>query len=242
MKILAINIGLCCLIILNNTYAADAWSQRWESSRTRAAEHLAQANLIELMDSDYYDGLGKTTIYSNGTIELSAQVKVAQRPPYLPRFGYRLFLDNAFDTVKYYGYGPTETYIDKHHAAYKDLFVCKVTDMHEDYIKPQENSSHYDCSFVEVSDSAIALNVKSDNNFCFNASIYSQEELAEKKHNYELVPSGSTILCIDYKQSGVGSTSCGPWLKDEYQLSEKEFSFKFSINPYAIPSPNISKE
>lgn len=184
----------------------------------------------------------KTTIYSNGTIELSAQVKVAERPPYLPRFGYRLFLDNAFDTVKYYGYGPTETYIDKHHAAYKDLFVCKVTDMHEDYIKPQENSSHYDCSFVEVSDSATALNVKSDNNFCFNASIYSQEELAEKKHNYELVPSGSTILCIDYKQSGVGSTSCGPWLKDEYQLSEKEFSFRFSINPYAIPSPNISKE
>lgn len=67
MKVLAINIGLCCLFILNNTYAADAWSQRWESSRTRAAEHLAQANLIELMDSDYYDGLGKTTIYSNTT-------------------------------------------------------------------------------------------------------------------------------------------------------------------------------
>jgi len=67
MKILAVNIGLCCLFFLHNTYPADDWSQRWESSRTRSAEHLAQANLIELMDSDYYDGLGKTTVYSNTT-------------------------------------------------------------------------------------------------------------------------------------------------------------------------------
>ena len=67
MKISAINIGLCCLFFLHNTYASDDWSQRWESSRTRTAEHLAQANLIELMDSDYYDGLGKTTVYSNTT-------------------------------------------------------------------------------------------------------------------------------------------------------------------------------
>ena len=67
MKISAINIGLCCLFFLHNTYASDDWSQRWESSRTRTAEHLAQANLIELMDSDYYDWLGKTTIYSTST-------------------------------------------------------------------------------------------------------------------------------------------------------------------------------
>ena len=67
MKISAINIGLCCLFFLHNTYASDDWSQRWESSRTRTAEHLAQANLIELIDSEYYDGLGKTTVYSNTT-------------------------------------------------------------------------------------------------------------------------------------------------------------------------------
>ena len=67
MKIAVIRIGLCCLFFLHNYYAADEWSQRWEPSRTRSAEHLAQANLIELKEADYYDGVGKTTIYSNST-------------------------------------------------------------------------------------------------------------------------------------------------------------------------------
>lgn len=67
MKIAVIRIGLCCLFILHNSYAADEWSRRWEPSRTRSAEHLAQANLIELKEADYYDSVGKTTIYSNST-------------------------------------------------------------------------------------------------------------------------------------------------------------------------------
>lgn len=67
MKIAVIRIGLCCLFFLHNSYAADEWSKRWEPSRTRSAEHLAQANLIELKEADYYDGVGKTTIYSNST-------------------------------------------------------------------------------------------------------------------------------------------------------------------------------
>lgn len=67
MKIAAIRIGLCCLFFLHNSYAVDQWSQRWEPSRTRSAEHLAQANLIELKEADYYDSVGKTTIYSNST-------------------------------------------------------------------------------------------------------------------------------------------------------------------------------
>ena len=68
MKISVINVGLFCCCILGNAYAtSDEWSQRWEPSRTRSAEHLAQANLIELKEADYYDGVGKTTIYSNST-------------------------------------------------------------------------------------------------------------------------------------------------------------------------------
>ena len=68
MKIVVINIGLCFLCFLSNSYAtSDEWSTRWKPSANRSTEHLVQANLIELMDSDYYDGLGKTTIYSTST-------------------------------------------------------------------------------------------------------------------------------------------------------------------------------
>jgi beta-galactosidase len=67
--------------------------------------------------------------------------------------------------------------------------------------------------------------------FCFNASYYTQEELASKAHNHELVKSGCTVLCVDYKQSGVGSNSCGPQLLPQYRLDEAEFiwSVEFSF-------------
>ena len=68
MKISMINVGLFCLCFLNNAYAtSDEWSQRWKASSSRANDNLVQANLIELKDSDYYDGLGKTTINSTST-------------------------------------------------------------------------------------------------------------------------------------------------------------------------------
>ncbi len=68
MKISMINVGLFCLCLLSNSYAtSDEWSQRWKASSSRANDNLVQANLIELKDSDYYDGLGKTTINSTST-------------------------------------------------------------------------------------------------------------------------------------------------------------------------------
>lgn len=56
-----------------------------------------------------------------------------------------------------------------------------------------------------------------------------QEELESKKHNYELAKSEYTVLNIDYKQNGMGSVACGPYLKEEYRFKEREFEFKIYI-------------
>ena len=60
-------------------------------------------------------------------------------------------------------------------------------------------------------------------------SPYTQEELASKAHNYELEKCGETVLCVDYKMSGVGSNSCGPLLMPQYQLNEETFDFAFTL-------------
>jgi len=70
MKILVINAGLLCLFFLSNAYAtSDEWTQRWKISPARSNEHLAQANLIELRESDYYESFGKarTTVYNTSS-------------------------------------------------------------------------------------------------------------------------------------------------------------------------------
>lgn len=170
-------------------------------------------------------------VYKSGQVKINSKVMVADKRPYLPRFGLRLFMHNSFAEVEYYGYGPYESYSDKHRASYKGIFAQKINEMHEDYIKPQENSSHFGCEYVKIGNGDLSLKIESEEDFSFNASEYSQEELSNKKHNYELKKSGHSILCVDYKQSGIGSTSCGPQLLEKYQLSEKEFEFNVYITP-----------
>ena len=172
-------------------------------------------------------------VYNSGQIKILSNVKVADKRPYLPRFGLRLFMDKGFSDVEYYGYGSCESYVDKHRASYKGIFEQKIWEMHEDYIKPQENSSHFGCEYVKIGNGDLCLKIESEEDFSVNASEYSREELAKKAHNYELEKSGFSIVCVDYKQSGIGSASCGPHLLEEYQFREKEFNVNFFISPEA---------
>lgn len=170
-------------------------------------------------------------IDGTGAVSLTMTVKRDPEFPMLPRFGLRLYLDPALNNIQYYGMGPMESYRDKHRASAHGLYSGKVTELHEDYVKPQENGSHYDCSYVTAEGVCRKLSAISEQTFSFNASVYTQEELTEKKHNFELQPSGFTVLCLDYAQSGIGSNSCGPELLEEYRLNQKEFVFRLQIVP-----------
>ena len=153
--------------------------------------------------------------------------------PFLPRFGIKLYLKNNMNTVEYLGYGPYESYQDKHRASHIAHFTTTVQDLHENYVKPQENGSHYGCDFVSVENARIRLTAyaNQDKTISFNASKYSIEELSTVKHNFDLTESGHTILCLDYLQSGIGSGSCGPQLVEKYQLCAETFTFDLSIVP-----------
>jgi len=152
--------------------------------------------------------------------------------PWLPRFGIRLFLPKACDTAEYYGFGPDESYCDKHHGSRLGLYQTSAAQNHEDYIKPQENGSHFGCEYVKLTDArGTGLCARLNAPFSFSLSPYTQEELSEKAHNYELAESGCTMLCLDYKQSGVGSNSCGPQLLERYRLNETNFTFTLFLNP-----------
>lgn len=168
-------------------------------------------------------------IYSDGMVDVELDVKKDMEFPFLPRFGLRLFLPKSMDDVTYYGLGPVESYIDKKWASWHGLFSAKVKDMHEDYLRPQENGSHHDCDFVTLKSERLSLTAAGESTFAFNASVYTQEELTKKTHNYELEEAACTVLCLDYRQSGIGSGSCGPQLAEQYQLDEETFTFKIRL-------------
>ena len=103
--------------------------------------------------------------------------------------------------------------------------------LHEDYIRPQENGSRYDCDYVEITGNEARLTAVSGAPFSFSVSPFTQEELTEKAHSYELVPCGDTVLCLDWAQNGIGSESCGPRLRPQYRLDDSRFRFQIRLIP-----------
>ena len=171
-------------------------------------------------------------IEAAGKIDADIAVTKDDEFPDLPRFGVRMFLDKKLSATRYFGMGPQESYCDKHQAASHGLYQANVDDLHEDYIRPQENGSHYDCEYVELNNSRYGIVVSAENAFSFNASYYTQEELEKKTHNYELTESDSLVFCVDYALNGIGSNSCGPVVLEQYRFDDVLFRFQFTLIPY----------
>ena len=171
-------------------------------------------------------------IEAAGKIDADIAVTKDDEFPDLPRFGVRMFLDKKLSAARYFGMGPQESYCDKHQAASHGLYQANVDDLHEDYIRPQENGSHYDCEYVELNNSRYGIVVSAENAFSFNASYYTQEELEKKTHNYELTESDSVVFCVDYALNGIGSNSCGPVVLEQYRFDDVLFRFQFTLIPY----------
>ena len=173
-------------------------------------------------------------IEAAGKIDADIVVTKDDEFPDLPRFGVRMFLDKKLADVRYFGMGPQESYCDKHQAASHGLYRADVGDLHEDYIRPQENGSHYDCEYVELNNSRYGIVASAEKAFSFNASYYTQEELEKKTHNYELIESDSVVFCVDYALNGIGSNSCGPVVLEQYRFDDVLFRFQFTLIPYVM--------
>ena len=172
-------------------------------------------------------------IDNDGKLSSVMYVEKDDEFPVLPRFGIRMFLDKRLKNVSFYGMGPQESYRDKHQGAYHALFRTKINDLHEDYIRPQENGSHFDCDYVVFSASQFGIAAAAEKPFSFNASCYTQEKLEDTAHNYELEESDSIVFCLDYALNGIGSNSCGPALLEKYQFDDTSFQLEFTLVPFS---------
>ena len=188
---------------------------------------MSAASIQKILDADIV-----WKIDCMGGITSSIKVVKDEEFPDLPRFGIRLFLDKKLENIAYFGMGPYESYIDKHQSTSHGIYRAKLSEMHEDYINPQENGSHYDCDYVELANGQFGMVAAAKKTFSFNASVYTQEELERAAHNFELKESDSTVLCLDYALNGIGSNSCGPVVTDKYRFDDIKFDFDISIIPF----------
>lgn len=170
------------------------------------------------------------TVDGDGRLAVRLHVEKNTVLPELPRFGLCLTLPKTLEEVEYLGYGPNESYIDKHRASWYGRFAATVTGLHEDYLRPQENGSHWNCRWLRLSGGGQGLTVQAtDTPFSFNASHYTARALTEAPHNYQLTASGHTLLTLDWRQNGIGSNSCGPKPAAPYLLDVPSFDWGFAL-------------
>ena len=171
------------------------------------------------------------SIGADGRINIDCKASVGKSLPMLPRFGFMMTLPEGYENIRYFGYGPYESYQDMRLASRLSYFRTTVDENFEHYIKPQENSAHYACRMADVSSVAGHGLIYLADSFSFTAQHYTPMTLTHTRHDYELVKDKETTVIIDYRNSGIGTNSCGPELLPEYRIDEKEIHFEFSILP-----------
>ncbi|MBQ7728542.1 MAG: DUF4981 domain-containing protein [Clostridia bacterium] len=174
------------------------------------------------------------TFTGEGGVRILLEGHKPEDNPDLPRFGIMMGLVPGHEELSYFGRGDAESYQDKRHASRMGVFEIAVRDHFEHYVRPQENMAHADTRWVRVTDEEGSglLVLSTQNSFSFNCSHFTPDDLTRTGHDYELIPRDETILCLDEKQSGIGSNSCGPALDPRYKLSQPDRSFEIRLLPY----------
>lgn len=170
-------------------------------------------------------------VFGDGTIETTLSYDPVKELGDMPEFGMMFKLDADYDTVKWYGFGPQETYADRQHGGKYGVYENKVADNIAEYLVPQESGNKCSVRYAKVMDKKGRGMLFFGDELSFSALPYTPHELENAAHHYELPPVHYTVVRVAKKQMGVGGDdSWGSHTHPEYLLdaSEKmEFTFCF---------------
>lgn len=147
---------------------------------------------------------------------------------YLPRVGLSFAVDKTFEYIEYAGYGPEECYADTYSLKEKAVYSGSVSELFTNYIKPQECGSHFGSDWLTVSSKKQSIEILADKSFSFSVLPHSAVTLKNTAHNWQLPQSDASYISLDLGMRGLGSNSCGPNLKDKYEV-EREGKNQFTI-------------
>lgn len=214
------------------------WYNPWESENlNRQFEFVynceLNGNMISVSGAlagvsrtPFFDYTVKYAVNCYGEIKVEINGEVKEKCIWLPRLGFEFKLPYDAEHFRYFGMGPTECYCDMSRHSMVGWYESDADREYVPYIMPQEHGNHTKTKVLEMRNGLI---FEADTEFDMNVSHYTSEMLDSAQHWDELKKDAGTNVRIDYKNSGVGSNSCGPELLEKYRLSEKEIHFVFYI-------------
>ena len=181
-------------------------------------------------------GIGRTPFFKydvlyeffeDGKVKVSLSGDIKKDSTWLPRLGFEYTLSKETNNFVYFGRGRVENYCDMKAHAPVGMYESTVDNEYVPYVRPQEHGNHTETKMLQIND---GLAFYSEKDFEFNISRFDAKTLYKTKHREELIENDYVTLRIDYKNSGVGSSACGPELLEPYRLSEKKVEFFYVLS------------
>lgn len=221
--------------------------RRASKSHERQKEWKTLAQKLET-DSVAIDGnrvvavrsLEKTTMKTtyamaeDGSLEIATEFSADPAWPDLPRLGYTLGVAGGYSDIFYFGKGPWENYIDRNAGAELALHRSPIASMTAHYPMPQETGNRTETRWLALTGSAPSLKVNGVEPFEFSIRPWSNENLDQARHTYDLVEQGFWTLNIDHRHMGLGgnnSWSLRGLPLEHYLIPAGDYQWTFILKP-----------
>ncbi|MCQ2059830.1 MAG: DUF4981 domain-containing protein [Bacteroidaceae bacterium] len=170
---------------------------------------------------------------NNGKVMVNASyVPESDNIAQMPKFGVRMGIDSVYSNISWYGRGPWENYPDRKSGYFIGSYKSSLEDFVTEYIHPQDNANRTDVRyFVLTSADNHSLIVEGMQPLCFRAWPYTEQQLEEAGHPYQIGHCGYVNLNVDLNIHGVGGNDgWGSRTAAEYTLpGNSGYSYSFTM-------------
>ncbi len=181
------------------------------------------------------------TVLGNGWVFLDNSIIPFGNLPVLPRIGIRMAVSQGLENIEWYGRGPHESYPDRKESAAFGRYRATVSGYALPYVRPQETGSREEVRWLCLyPDNGKGLIIRAEEYCAASALHYMAEDFAQTGNVCDLKPREEIILCIDYRQNGLGNKSCGSEPMEKYKVYPDPVRFGFSFRPYDAAIEDMS--
>lgn len=232
----------------NDKYMLDAWAEarldrlgyhvrRCEVSgvSSESVTIVTEAVLASPALRPAYEVITETIIHGSGEISITTDARPGEwltELLTLPRIGLTMVLPGTFEQVAWRGLGPHENYPDRQSASTHNTWGSTVSKMPVNYVFPQETGNRGESWWMSLSPAhGAGVLAWFDEPMAVKALPYTADQLHRADHTWQLEPTGTTLVSLDYRLPGLGSSICGPRPLDAYLTPAEPVRFTIHLRP-----------
>ena len=171
------------------------------------------------------------TIFGDGKILFDNTVTPYGNLPSLLRIGASTELAHTFDHIRWYGFGPHESYPDRSSAGRLGMYIEKSGDPLQYYLVPQECGAKMNSAYMSLTnDNGDGFAFIGALPYTMSALPHTPEELEQMTHLSDTAAREKVVFTIDFAQAGLGNRSCGPDVLPQYRVVPNVTRYAYTLH------------